>query len=126
MRRRVPYTGAKVSPPLDHHNSSQRSSVFPLIQNHYLQVPLADPAPIRVCFVKWLPVVEGPSPLNARWRFHPRKPSWIYLEDSCNWYSVGFFIKQKSKLTSLPVLRYVCADWRGRCPMQRPRPVFAM
>jgi len=38
----------------------------------------------------------------------------------------GFLVKQKSKLTALPVLRYVCADWRGRRPMQRRRPVFAM
>jgi hypothetical protein len=38
----------------------------------------------------------------------------------------GFLVKQKSKLTSLPVLRYVCADWRGRCPTQRRRPLFAM
>jgi hypothetical protein len=29
-------------------------------------------------------------------------------------------------LTSLPVLRYVCGDWRRRCPMQWRRALFAM
>jgi hypothetical protein len=38
----------------------------------------------------------------------------------------GFLVKQKSKLTSLPLLRYVCADWRGLCSMPRRRPLFAM
>jgi hypothetical protein len=48
------------------------------------------------------------------------------LRDSLFGDDGGFLVKQKSKLTSLPVLRYVCADWRGRCPMQRRRPFFAM